>query len=152
MGKRSTATDVKLASLAVLVTAFGILIPTAAAGINACGNDWGTAGLNNAGPHGLSEILYCFSEGTGNNGSAFAGLTMNPVTNTVLAFVILFGRYFPIIPVLALAGRLVQKKAAPIGPGSFPVSGGTFVLLLGSTVLIVGALTFFPVLAPGAHP
>jgi potassium-transporting ATPase potassium-binding subunit len=149
LGKKIDGSDVKLASLAVLIMAFGILVPTAAAGINALGNDWGTAGLNNAGPHGLSEILYCFSEGTGNNGSAFAGLTMNPVTNTVLAFVILIGRYFPMICVLALAGRLVKKKVHPIGPGSFPVSGGTFVFLLASTILIVGALTFFAVLATG---
>ena len=149
LGKKIDGADVKLASLALLVTAFGVLIPTAAAGINALGNDWGTAGLNNAGPHGLSEILYCFSEGTGNNGSAFAGLTMNPVTNTVLAFVILVGRYFPMICVLALAGRIVKKKVHPVGPGSFPVSGGTFVFLLGATILIVGALTFFPVLAMG---
>ncbi|HUO09387.1 MAG TPA: potassium-transporting ATPase subunit KdpA [Phycisphaerae bacterium] len=149
LGKKIDGVDVKLASLAVLVTAIGVLFPTAAAGINFLGNDWGTAGLNNNGPHGLSEILYCFSEGVGNNGSAFAGLTMNPVTNVVLAFVILVGRYFPMIPILALAGRLVKKKAAPIGPGSFPVTGATFVFLLGSTVLIVGALTFFPVLALG---
>ncbi len=155
LGKKIDAGDVKLASLMVLVTALGMLIPTAAAVINAGGFDfgtggqWGTIGMNNAGPHGLSEVLYCFSEGTGNNGSAFAGLTMNPVSNTILGFVILFGRYFPMIAVLALAGRLVRKKVAPIGPGNFPVSGGTFIVLLISTVLIVGALTFFPALALG---
>ena len=100
--------------------AFGVLIPTAAAGINAFGNDWGTAGLNNAGPHGLSEILYCFSEGTGNNGSAFAGLTMNPVTNTVLAFVILMGRYFPLIlPSWPWRAGLSRKKSPPSAPAAF---------------------------------
>jgi K+-transporting ATPase ATPase A chain len=106
------------------------------------------AGLNNNGPHGLGEILYYFSSGSGNNGSAFAGLTTNtPWYNTLGGVVILIGRFFMIVPVLALAGALVQKRAVAQSTGSFPVSGGTFVVLTVSTILIVGALTFFPVLA-----
>ena len=144
LGKKIEAHDVKLASLAVLVTAFGVLIPTAWS----CVSSWGLAGLNNSGPHGLAEILYYYSSCTGNNGSAFAGLTTNtPWYNSVGAVVILFGRFFIIIPVMALAGSLVAKKSVPVGPGSFPVGGATFVILLVSTILIIGALTFFPVLA-----
>ena len=111
---------------------------------------WGLAGLNNAGPHGFSEILYAFSSGTGNNGSAFAGLSANtPWYNTTLAFAMLFGRFFFIVPVLALAGNLAKKRIVPESGGSFPVSGVTFILLLVCTVLIVGALTFFPALSMG---
>ena len=144
LGKKIEAHDVKLASLAVLVTSFGVLIPTAWA----CISDWGLAGLNNNGPHGLAEMLYYFSSGTGNNGSAFAGLTTNtPWYNTLGGIVILFGRFFIILPVMALAGSLVKKKVIPAGPGSFPVGGAAFVILLVSTILIIGALTFFPVLA-----
>jgi K+-transporting ATPase ATPase A chain len=157
LGKKIEGYDVKLASLMVLVTAFGVLAPTAwaayAASVSTADNPtWAAAGLNNNGPHGLGEMLYAFSSGTGNNGSAFAGLTCAPASgdrhwDTILGFVILFGRFFMIIPVLALAGSLVKKKAAPIGAGSFPVTGPTFVLLLMGTVIIVGALTFFPVLS-----
>jgi K+-transporting ATPase ATPase A chain len=144
LGKKIEARDVKLASLFVLVTCFAVLVPTAWASVS----DWGMAGLNNNGPRGLGEILYYFSSASGNNGSAFAGLTTNtPWYNTLGGIVILVGRYFMIIPVLALAGSLVQKRAVAQSAGSFPVSGGTFVVLLVSTILIVGALTFFPVLA-----
>jgi K+-transporting ATPase ATPase A chain len=119
---------------------------------------WGNAGLNNGGPHGFSEMLYAFSSATGNNGSAFAGLTANPTSgdfagnpnwDIMLGMIILVGRFFMMIPVLALAGRLVKKKPLAQGVGSFPVTGPTFVVLLVSTVLIVGALTFFPALALG---
>ena len=144
LGKKIAAHDVKLASLVVLVTCFCALAPTAWASIS----DWGMAGLNNNGPHGLGEILYYFSSGTGNNGSAFAGLTTNtPWYNTLGGIVILIGRFFIIIPVMALAGSLVQKRAVAQSAGSFPVTGVTFVVLLISTVLILGALTFFPVLS-----
>jgi K+-transporting ATPase ATPase A chain len=144
LGKKIEGRDVKLASLVVLVTAFGVLTPTAWASVS----EWGQAGLNNNGPHGLGEILYYFSSATGNNGSAFAGLTTNtPWYNTLGGLVILFGRFFIIVPVLALAGSLVQKKAQVLGTGGFPVTGPTFIILLVSTVLIIGALTFFPVLA-----
>ncbi len=144
LGKKIEARDVKLASLFVLVTCFAVLVPTAWASVS----DWGVAGLNNNGPHGLGEILYYFSSASGNNGSAFAGLTTNtPWYNTLGGIVILVGRYFMIVPVLALAGTLVRKQAVAPSAGSFPVSGGTFVVLLVSTILIIGALTFFPALA-----
>jgi K+-transporting ATPase ATPase A chain len=111
---------------------------------------WGKAGLGNAGPHGLSEILYAYSSGVGNNGSAFAGLNANsPWMNTTLGLAMLVGRFFVIVPVLALAGNLARKKQVPPHAGSFPVSGLTFLILLVGTVLIIGALTFLPVLALG---
>src|SRR5678816_3477758 len=111
---------------------------------------WGLAGLNNAGPHGLSEMLYAFSSGTGNNGSAFAGLTANtPWYNTTLGLAMLIGRFLMIVPILAMAGSLAQKKIAPPSAGTFPVAGGTFVVLLLGTVLLVGALNFLPALTLG---
>jgi len=113
-------------------------------------SEWGKAGLNNVGPHGLSEMLYAFSSATGNNGSAFAGLTANtPLYNTTLAIAMLLGRFWMIIPIMALAGSLAQKKLAPASSGTFPVSGGTFIILLLGTILLVGALNFLPALALG---
>ncbi len=146
LGKKIESYDVKVSALAVLILIFDILGFTAWAAVS----QWGLAGLNNAGPHGFSEILYAFSSGTGNNGSAFAGLTANtPWYNTTLALAMLIGRFFFIVPVLALAGNLAKKKIVPESGGSFPVSGVTFVLLLVGTVLIVGVLTFFPALSLG---
>jgi K+-transporting ATPase ATPase A chain len=146
LGKKIEAYDVKVSVLAVLILCITMLGFTAWVAISA----WGTAALNNTGPHGLSEILYAFSSATGNNGSAFAGLTANtPWMNTTLALAMLIGRFFFIIPVLALAGNLAGKKISPPHAGSFPVSGLTFLILLVGTVLIVGALTFLPVLALG---
>jgi len=111
---------------------------------------WGTGGLNNSGPHGLSEMLYAFSSAGANNGSAFAGLTTNvPLYNSTMGLTMIFGRFLIIIPALALAGSLAAKKIAPSSAGTFPVSGGTFVVILTGTILIVGALTFFPVWALG---
>jgi K+-transporting ATPase ATPase A chain len=113
-------------------------------------SEWGKAGLNNNGPHGLSEMLYAFSSAGANNGSAFAGLTTNaPLYNTTLGLTMVFGRFLIIIPALALAGSLAAKKIAPSSAGTFPVSGGTFIVILTGTILIVGALTFFPVWALG---
>ena len=110
-------------------------------------SEWGKNGLNNQGPHGLSEMLYAFSSATGNNGSAFAGLTANvPWYNTTLGLAMLIGRFLMIVPIMGLAGSLVQKKIAPAGAGTFPVSGGTFLILLLGTVLLIGALNFVPVL------
>jgi potassium-transporting ATPase potassium-binding subunit len=144
LGKKIEARDVKLAALMVLVTAFGVLLPTAWASVSS----WGVAGLNNGGPRGLGEMLYYFSSATGNNGSAFAGLTTNtPWYNTLGGIIILIGCFCMIVPVMALAGSLVQKQAVAHHAGSFPVTSVTFVVLVVSTVLIVGALTFFPVLA-----
>ena len=146
LGKKIQSYDVKMAMLALLVLCLSILGFSAWAAVS----QWGLTGLNNSGPHGLSEILYAFSSGTGNNGSAFAGLTANtPCYNTTLGLAMLIGRFLMIIPIMALAGSLVQKKIAPPSAGTFPVSGGTFVVLLLGTVLLIGALNFLPVLALG---
>ncbi len=146
LGKKIESYDVKVSVLAVLILIFSILGFAAWAVVSR----WGLAGLNNAGPHGLSEILYAFSSGTGNNGSAFAGLNGNtPFYNITLALAMLFGRFIMIVPVLALAGNLARKKLVPPSGASFPASGPTFVIILIGTVLIVGALTFLPALALG---
>jgi len=146
LGKKIQSYDVKMAMLALLVLCLSILGFSAWAAVS----PWGLAGLNNNGPHGLSEMLYAYSSGTGNNGSAFAGLSANtPWYNTTLGLAMLIGRFAMIIPILALAGSLVQKKIAPPSPGTFPVSGGTFVVLLLGTVLLIGALNFLPALALG---
>ena len=146
MGKKIEAYDVKVSVLAVLILIFSILGFTSWAAVS----EWGVAGLNNAGPHGLSEMLYAYSSGTGNNGSAFAGLATNTSWyNTTLGLAMLFGRFAMIVPVLALAGSLARKKLIPASGGSFPVWGFTFTLALVGIVLIVGALTFLPALALG---
>ena len=146
LGKKIEAYDVKVSVLAVLVLCFSILGFAAWSVVR----PWGIAGLNNTGPHGLSELLYAYSSAVGNNGSAFAGLTANtPWLNTTLGIAMLCGRFLFIVPVLALAGNLARKKLVPESAGSFPVSGLTFVILLVGTVVIVGALTFFPALALG---
>ena len=127
LGKKIESYEVKMAMLALLVLAISIL------GFSGVGvvSEWGLAGLNNAGPHGLSEILYAYSSGTGNNGSAFAGLTANtPWYNTTLGLAMLIGRFLMIVPILALAGSLVQKKIAPPAPARSRSRGGTFVVLL----------------------
>ena len=111
---------------------------------------YGLSSLNNAGPHGLSEILYAFTSATANNGSAFAGISANtPWYNTALGLAMLGGRFFMIIPALAMAGILAGKKAVPPGPGTLPTTGPLFALLLVGVIVIVGALTFFPVLSLG---
>lgn len=146
LGKKIQSFDVKMAMLSLLVLCLSILGFSAWAAVS----QWGVAGLNNSGPHGFSEILYAYSSATGNNGSAFAGLTANtPWYNTTLGLAMLIGRFLMIIPVMALAGSLSQKKIAPASSGTFPVSGGTFVVLLIGTVLLVGALNFLPALALG---
>jgi K+-transporting ATPase ATPase A chain len=146
LGKKIQAYDVKMAMLALLVLCLSILGFSAWGALSQCG----LAGLNNSGPHGFSEILYAYSSGTGNNGSAFAGLTANtPCYNTTLGLAMLIGRFLMIIPIMALAGSLVQKKVAAASAGTFPVSGGTFVVLLLGTILLIGALNFLPALALG---
>ncbi len=146
LGKKIESYDVKVSVLVLMILIFSILGFTAWAAVS----PWGLAGLNNSGPHGLSEILYAYSSGTGNNGSAFAGLSGNtPWYNTTLALAMLLGRFVMIVPVLALAGSLGRKKLIPATGGSFPVWGLTFTLVLVGTVLIVGALTFLPALALG---
>jgi K+-transporting ATPase ATPase A chain len=146
LGKKIEAYDVKMAMLSLLILAISILGFAAWAIVS----KWGLAGLNNNGPHGLTEILYAFSSGAGNNGSAFAGLSGNtPWYNTTLGLDMLFGRFLMIIPIMALAGSLAQKKVAPPSAGTFPVHGGTFLILLLGTVLLIGALNFLPALTLG---
>jgi K+-transporting ATPase ATPase A chain len=146
LGKKIQSFEVKMALLTLLILCLTILGFSAWAAVSA----WGLAGLNNSGPHGLSEILYAYSSCVGNNGSAFAGLSANtPWYNTTLGIAMLFGRFLMIVPIMALAGSLAQKKLVPASAGTFPVSGGTFVILLLGTILLVGALNFLPVLALG---
>ena len=146
LGKKIEGKEMKLAMLYVLI--FPILILTLSAW--AAVVPYGTGALNNAGPHGLSEILYAYSSQAGNNGSAFAGLSGNTkFWNITGGADMLIGRFLMIIPALAIAGSMIGKKTVPVGPGTFPTTGPTFTLLLISVILIVGALTFFPALSLG---
>jgi K+-transporting ATPase ATPase A chain len=147
LGKKIESYDVKMAMLYVLIFPLLILVMTA---ISALAPNFGLTSLNNNGPHGLSEILYAFTSGAGNNGSAFAGLNANTLWyNSTIGINMLFGRFFMIIPTLAIAGSLVRKKMVPPSLGTFPVTTPLFSGLLVSVILIVGALTFFPVLTLG---
>lgn len=147
LGKKVEAYDVKMAMLYVLIFPLSILIFTA---IAATSPAYGLTALNNAGPHGLSEMLYAFASATGNNGSAFAGLSANThFYNFTIGAAMLIGRFFMIIPMLAVAGNLAAKKIVPPSSGTFPVTTPLFTVLLVSVILIVGALTFFPVLSLG---
>ncbi len=146
LGKKIEVYDVKMAMLAVLILTCTILIFSAISVVK----PYGTAGITNPGPHGLSQILYAYVSSTGNNGSAFGGINANTMWyNTTTATAQLLGRFFMIIPVLAIAGSLAKKKIVPESAGTFPVTGGLFTGLLVSTILIVGALTFFPALSLG---
>lgn len=146
VGKKIEAADIKLCVFYVLAAAILILVPAAGAAVSR----WGLVGLGNQGPHGLSQILYAFSSAAGNNGSAFAGFTATSgIANVILGWVMLAGRFLLMVPVLALAGNLAEKKTIPTGSGSFPVHGLTFIVLLIGTIIIVGLLTFFPALSLG---
>ena len=146
LGKKIESYDVKVSVIAVLILCITILSYAAWAAVSV----WGKSGLNNTGPHGLTEIIYAFSSAVGNNGSAFAGFNTNTAwLNSTMAVAMLIGRFLFIVPVLALAANLAGKKRAADHAGSFPVTGLTFVILLIGTIFIVGALTFFPVLALG---
>jgi K+-transporting ATPase ATPase A chain len=146
LGKKIESREVKMVMLYVLIFPASILVPTAISVLVAPG----LQGLNNAGPHGLSEILYAFTSTTGNNGSAFAGLTGSTYYyNTLLGLNTLIGRFAMMVPMLALGGFLAEKKIAPESAGTFPVTTPLFVVLLISVILIVGALTFFPALSLG---
>ncbi len=146
LGKKIESYDVKMAMLAVLILTLTILGFSAIAVVR----PFGTASISNPGPHGLSQILYAYVSSAGNNGSAFGGLSVNTTWyNTSTAVAQLLGRFFMIIPVLAIAGNLAQKKTVPTSAGTFPVTGGLFAGLLVSTIVIVGALTFFPALSLG---
>ncbi|MGB8474610.1 MAG: potassium-transporting ATPase subunit KdpA [Candidatus Acidiferrum sp.] len=146
LGKKIEAYDVKMAMLAVLVLTLAILGFSALA----VAEPFGTAGITNPGPHGLSQILYAYVSSTGNNGSAFAGINANTMWyNTSTGVAQLLGRFFMIIPIMAIAGNLAKKKTVPESAGTFPVTGPLFATLLVSTIVIVGALTFFPALSLG---
>jgi K+-transporting ATPase ATPase A chain len=146
LGKKIEAFDVKMAVLSILVSSLTILIFSAIAIVTKAG----LAGISNPGPHGLSQILYAYTSGAGNNGSAFAGINANTLWyNSTLATAMLLGRFFAVIPILAIAGNLAAKKHVPESLGTFPVTGPLFTVLLISVIVIVGALTFFPSLSLG---
>ncbi len=146
VGKKIEAKEVKMAMLAILILPLMILGWTAVAAVNPDG----VSQLNNAGPHGFSEMLYLYSSSTGNNGSAFAGITANTMFFNITGAVAMFvGRFFMIIPAMAIAGSLVEKKSVPPSAGTFPTTGGLFIGLVVGVILIVGGLTFFPALALG---
>ncbi len=145
VGKKIEAYDVQMAMLYILIFPLVIL---ALAAVSSIAPDFGLTSLNNQGAHGLSEILYAFTSATGNNGSAFAGLNANTLWyDSTMGVAMLFGRFFMIIPVLAIAGNLARKKLVPASLGTFPVNTALFSVLLVSIILILGALTFFPVLS-----
>jgi potassium-transporting ATPase potassium-binding subunit len=146
LGKKIEAYDVKMAMLVTLVFPLIILVLTGISTVEG----FGTSSITNPGPHGLTQILYAFTSMAGNNGSAFAGLNGNTLWyNTAGAATMLIGRFFMIIPMLAIAGNLAKKKTVPASAGTFPVTTPLFTVLLVSVILIVGALTFFPALSLG---
>jgi K+-transporting ATPase ATPase A chain len=146
LGKKIEGYDVKMAMLVTLVFPLIILVLTAISSVEG----FGTSSISNAGPHGLTQILYAFTSMAGNNGSAFGGLNGNTLWyNTAGAMTMLVGRFFMIIPMLAIAGNLAKKKTVPASAGTFPVTTPLFSLLLVSVIVIVGALTFFPALSLG---
>jgi len=146
LGKKIEAREVQMSMLAILVLAASILGFSALASVH----PGGLAGPLNLGPHGFSEILYAYTSGTGNNGSAFAGLSGNTFFyNLTLGLAMLIGRFLMIVPIMAVAGSLITKKVVPPSAGTFPTHGLLFVLLLVGVILIVGGLTFFPALSLG---
>jgi K+-transporting ATPase ATPase A chain len=146
LGKKIESFDVKMAVLAILITSVTILV-FAAIGVVA---KFGTSSITNPGAHGLSQVLYAYTSAVGNNGSGFAGINANTLWyNTTMGVAMLLGRFFMIIPILAIAGSLAAKKQVPESLGTFPVTGPLFTVLLVSVILIVGALTFFPALSLG---
>ena len=146
LGKKIEAYDVKMAMLVALV--FPLVILTLAAISSVAG--FGTSSISNPGPHGLTQVIYAFTSMAANNGSAFGGLSGNtPWYNLSGAFTMLVGRFFMIIPMLAIAGNLAQKKYVPPSLGTFPVTTPLFTVLLIGVIIIVGALTFFPALSLG---
>jgi len=157
LGKKIEQKEVKMVMLSVMVLAFTILGFAAWGSVAHFAKDGyinppgaTAANLNNNGPHGLSEVLYAYTSGTGNNGSAFAGINANtPFFNTTIGLAMLSGRFLMLIPLLAAAGSLAQKKLVPVSAGTFPTHGPLFVVLLVGVTVIVGALTFFPALSLG---
>ncbi|GEP57241.1 potassium-transporting ATPase subunit KdpA [Reyranella soli] len=146
LGKKIEAKEVKMALLAILILPFSILGFSAIATVVSAG----LAGPANAGPHGFSEILYAYTSATGNNGSAFAGISANTLFyNTTIGLAMFIGRFLMIVPMVAIAGSLASKKIVPASAGTFPTNGPLFVGLVVGVILIVGGLTFFPALALG---
>jgi K+-transporting ATPase ATPase A chain len=146
LGKKIDVFDMKMTALAILVTPTLVLLGTALALISPAG----LAGIANPNAHGFTEVLYAYSSAANNNGSAFAGLSVNtPFYNLTLAVTMFLGRFGVILPVLAICGSLVAKKRQPAGNGTLPTSGPLFIGLLIGTILLVGALTFIPALALG---
>jgi len=146
LGKKIEAHEMKLVSVAILITPILVLAGTALAVMSGAGR----AGIANPGPHGFSEILYALTSAANNNGSAFAGLSANtPFYNTLLGIVVWLGRFGVIVPVLAIAGALAVKKRLPVTSGTMPTHGPLFVFLLIGTVLMVGLLNYVPALALG---
>src|SRR5262245_14873306 len=146
LGKKVQAFEIKMAMLAVLVLAASLLGFTALGSVTADG----LAGVLNPGPHGFSEILYVFTSGTGNNGSAFAGISANtPFSHQTTGLSMLIGRFLFIVPAMAIAGSMVRKQRVPPSLGTFPTTGSLWVGLLVGTIVIVGALTYFPALSLG---
>jgi len=146
LGKKLEAKEVKMAMLAILVLSLSMLGWTALAAVLPVG----TGATNNSGPHGFSEMLYAYTSATGNNGSAFAGLSANvPFWNDTLGLAMFMGRFLVIIPALAVAGSLVQKKIVPVSAGTFPTDGPLFVGLVIGVILITGGLIFFPAVSLG---
>lgn len=146
LGKKVESQEMKMATLVILIPAVTILVGSAIASVTKAG----TSSILNPGPHGLSEIIYAFTSGAANNGSAFAGLNVNtPFYNIAIGLAILIGRFGVILPMLAIAGSMVTKKVIPAGPGTFQTTGALFAGLLAGVALVVGALTFFPALALG---
>jgi len=157
LGKKIEQKEVKMAMVAIIATAFAILAFVAISAVaplakNGYWNPPGSpiANFNNSGPHGFSELLYAFSSASENNGSAFAGITVNtPWYNLFLGLAMLIGRFGFIIPALAIAGSLATKKKVPATSGTLPTHGALWVGLLVGTIVIIGALTFFPALSLG---
>jgi K+-transporting ATPase ATPase A chain len=146
LGKKIEAFEMKMVSIAILITPLLVLGGTAIAVVTAAGK----AGMANPGAHGFSEVLYAFASAGNNNGSAFAGLSANtPFYNVLLGIAMWFGRFSVIIPVLAIAGSLAAKPRLAVTTGTLPTHGPLFVVLLTSTVIIVGALNYIPALALG---
>jgi K+-transporting ATPase ATPase A chain len=146
IGKKLESKEVKMAMLAILILPLSMLGFTALSVVI----QPGLAGLSNAGPHGFAEALYAYVSATGNNGSAFAGLSANtPFWNSTLGMAMFIGRFLMIVPMLAIAGSLAAKKIVPISAGTFPTNGGLFVGLVIGVIMITGGLTFLPSLALG---
>jgi K+-transporting ATPase ATPase A chain len=146
LGKKIEAREMKLASLFILITPIIVLLGTALAVVTASGR----AGIANPGAHGFSEILYAYSSAGNNNGSAFAGLTVNtPFYNISLGIVMWLGRFWPIVAALAIGGSLAAKKRVPVTEGTMPTHGPLFIVLLIGTVLLIGVLNYVPALALG---